>query len=67
MKTKMNFRIITKNNATNSKIGSPLKIDFIAVETHESHLTARELKQEYLHFMAIDLFKLRIIHRFLFS
>ena len=40
----MNFRIITKNRAADSKIGSPEKIDFRAVATHESHPTAWELR-----------------------
>ena len=40
----MNLRIITKNHATDSKIGSPLKIDFKAEWTHESMPTAWELK-----------------------
>ena len=42
----MNWRIITKNHAADSKIGSPLKIDFRADWTHESNPTARELKAE---------------------
>ena len=37
MDVKMNLRIITKNHAADSKIGSPLKIDFRADETRESH------------------------------
>ena len=36
----MNLRIITKNHADDSKIGSPLKIDFKAEWTHESMPTA---------------------------
>ena len=40
----MNLRIITKNNAANSKIGSPFKIDFRANWTYESNPTAWELK-----------------------
>ena len=44
MGVKMNFRIITKNHATDSKIGSPLKIDSRADGTHESHPTAWELR-----------------------
>ena len=40
----MNLRIITKNHADDSKIGSPLKIDFKAEWTHESMPTAWELK-----------------------
>ena len=43
MAVRMNFRIITKNHAADSKIGSPPKIDFRADETHESHPTAWEL------------------------
>ena len=39
----MNLRIITKNHADDSKIGSPLKIDFKAEWTHESMPTAWEL------------------------
>ena len=38
----MNLRIITKNNAAESKIGSHLKIDFRANLTHESNPTAWE-------------------------
>ena len=40
----MNFRIITKNHAADSKIRSPKKMDFRADEIHESHPTAWELK-----------------------
>ena len=40
----MNLRIVTKNHADDSKIGSPLKIDFEAEWTHESMPTAWELK-----------------------
>ena len=39
----MNLRIITKNLAADSKIGSSLKIDFRADCTHESNPTAWEL------------------------
>ena len=39
----MNFLIITKNHAADTKIRPP-KIDFRAVGTHESHSTAWELK-----------------------
>ena len=39
----MNLRIITKNHAGDSKIGSPLKIDFKAEWTHESMPIAWEL------------------------
>ena len=41
---KIDFRIITKNHAADSKIGSGRKIDFRADRTHESHPTAWELK-----------------------
>ena len=44
MDLKMNLRIITKNHADDSKIGSLLKIDFKAEWTHESMPTAWELK-----------------------
>ena len=44
MDVKMNLRIIKKNLAADSKIGSPLKIDFGANWTHESNPTAWELK-----------------------
>ena len=44
MDVKMNSRIITKNHADYSKIGSLLKIDFKAECTHESMPTAWELK-----------------------
>ena len=41
----MNFRIITKNHAADSKIRPPpRKIDFRADGTHESHPTAWELR-----------------------
>ena len=43
----MNLRIITKNHAADSKIGSPLKIDFRADWTHESIPTAWELTIAY--------------------
>ena len=43
MGVKMNLRLITKNHAANSEIGSPHKIDFRADETHESHPKACEL------------------------
>ena len=39
----MDFRIITKNNAVNSKIEPSKKIDFRADGTYESHPTAWEL------------------------
>ena len=38
----MNSRIITKNHAADSKIGSLLKINFRADWTHESNPTAWE-------------------------
>ena len=40
MSVKMNFRIITKNHADDSKIRYPQKIDFRADGTHETHPTA---------------------------
>ena len=40
-------RIITKNHAADSKIGSPQKIDFRAVETHESNPKAWELSLNF--------------------
>ena len=43
MDVKMYFRIITKNHAADSKIGSLLKIDFRADWTHESNPKAWEL------------------------
>ena len=43
MDVRMNLRIITKNLAADSKIGSPLIIDFRADWTHESNSTAWEL------------------------
>ena len=43
MSLKMNFRIVTKNYAVDSKIGSSQKIDLRADGTHESHPTAWEL------------------------
>ena len=44
MDVKMNLRMITKNHAANSKIGSPLKIDFRTDWTQESVPTACGLK-----------------------
>ena len=43
MNVKMNLRVITKNLAADSKIGSPLKIDIRADSTHEFNPTAWEL------------------------
>ena len=43
MDVKMNLRIVTKNYAADSKIRSPLKIDFRADWTHESIPTAWDL------------------------
>ena len=40
----MNFKVITKTLAADSKIGSPPKIDFRADWTDESNPTACELK-----------------------
>ena len=40
----MNLRIITENHAADSKMRSPLKIDFTADWTDESIPTAWELK-----------------------
>ena len=45
MGVKMNLRMITKNDAADSKIGSPDEIDFRADGTHESHPTALELRR----------------------
>ena len=45
MDVKMNLRILTKNYAADSKIGSLLKIDLRAEWTHESMPTAWELKK----------------------
>ena len=42
LSVKKDFRIITNNNAADSKIGSSLKINFRADQTHESHSTAWE-------------------------
>ena len=42
MDVKMNLRIIMKNHAADSKIRSPLKIDFKADLTHESKPSAWE-------------------------
>ena len=39
----MNLRIMTKNHVADSKIGSPLKIDFRADLTHKSIPTALKL------------------------
>ena len=46
MDVKMNLGVITKNRAADSKLGSPLKIDFRADGTHKSHPTAWELPYE---------------------
>ena len=43
MAVRLNFRIITRNHAADSKIGSPKKIDVRADGTHESHPTVWEL------------------------
>ena len=40
MGVKINFRMRTKNHATDLKIRCPQKIDFRADGTHESHPTA---------------------------
>ena len=40
MDVKMNLRIITKNHAADSNIGSSLKVDFRTDWTHESIPTA---------------------------
>ena len=40
MGVKINFRIMTKNHAADSKIGYTRKGDFRAAETHGSHPTA---------------------------
>ena len=44
MDVRMNFRIIMKNHAADSKIGFPLQIDFRADWTHESIPIAWELR-----------------------
>ena len=44
MNVKMDFRIIKRNHAAESKISSSQKTDSRAVGTHESHPTAWELK-----------------------
>ena len=43
MDVKMNLKMITKNLPVDSKIMSPLKMDFRADWTHESNPTAWEL------------------------
>ena len=48
----MNLRIITKNHAADSKIGSPLKIDFRADWSHESNPTAWELSYKKVRFVS---------------
>ena len=48
MSVTMNFRIITKNYATDSKIRSTQKIGFRADGTHESHPTAWELIRKFI-------------------
>ena len=48
MDVKMNLRIITQNQAADSKKGFPLKIDFRADWTHESNSTAWELNTEQI-------------------
>ena len=53
MVMKMYLRIITKNLAVDSNIGSCLKIDFRADWTHESNLTAWELKIRIIIYLTI--------------
>ena len=48
MDVKMNLRLIKKNHVADSKIGSPLKIDFGADWTHESIPTAWELRSSFI-------------------
>ena len=58
MGVKMNFRIITKNHACDSKIRSPHKIDFRRNGTHDSHPTAWELswmKKSIFEFLILEL------------
>ena len=50
----MNFRIITKNHAADSKIRSAQKIDFRADGTHESNSTAWELKIAFFNEVEIN-------------
>ena len=50
MDVKIDLRIIKKNPVADSKIGSPLKIDFRADWTHESIPTAWELTVLYCYF-----------------
>ena len=52
----MNLRII-KNHADDSKIGSPLKIDFKAEWTHESMPTAWVLNKLYKSFFMFIMLK----------
>ena len=54
----MNLRIITKNHAADSKIGSPLKIDFRADWTHESIPTAWDLilPKKFFYVRFLDIF-----------
>ena len=51
MSVKINCRIITKNHAADSKIGSSPKVDFRADGTHESHPIAWELKFIKYHYI----------------
>ena len=54
----MNWRIITKNHAADSKIGSPLKIDFRADWTHEYIPTAWDLilAKKFFYVRFLDIF-----------
>ena len=61
MGVKMNFRIITKNRAVDSKIGPPHKIDLRADGTRESKPTALGLSMLILTYDPNpNVFKLRL-------
>ena len=59
----MNLRIITKNHADDSKIGSLLKIDFKAEWTHESMPTAWELIRLFTPLMLKKSKRFKICHQ----
>ena len=62
MDVKMDSRIITKNYADDSKIGSPVKIDFRTNWTHEFHPTAWELRSKNITISVFIIEKSRTVH-----
>ena len=67
MDVKMNFRVITKNHAADSKIESSHKINFRAVGTQESYPTTWELMMDprpyFMHHIFLSVFYLFITTR----